>query len=285
MDVTYQKVCYDDAPTYQLHHTVGYHAGDANPAHLHYDSTMILTYFKHGSGNIKIEGKRYEIHSGDVILLNPGELHCCTIRNDQYHERIVLYLHESVLDPFSCDKRSFFDAFYHRSANAGNLISQKTVKGLGIDTALVDLLRLCQSSNSVNRILALCKIVELLAKLREVEGPEAADRDVPTVENPIVGRALQYLNLHFREPLSLEAVAAECYTSKYHLCRLFKECVGTTPWNYVIFRRITAFNRLVQELHLPLEQACYAVGFNNYSNFYRLYKKHTGNAPTQLKKN
>jgi len=284
MERPYQKICFDQYPSFRLHHTAGNRAGEANPAHLHQDSTLILTYFKQGSGNIKIEGRRYDIHPGDLILLNPGEMHCCTVNNDQYHERIALYIEESILAPFSCDPAPFFAAFYQRKPGCGNLIPGNTVSAHGIDRLLEEILSLCQHPTAVSPTLAICRIVELLNRLNTATAPTQPLENVPTAVHPTVQKAMQYLNAHYDEPLSLDEVANACYVSKHHLCRLFKECVGTTPWSYVIFRRIASFHRLVQEEHLTLEQACYRVGFNNYSNFYRLYKKHTGNVPAELKK-
>jgi len=68
-----------------------------------------------------------------------------------------------------------------------------------------------------------------------------------------------------------------------YLSHLFKDRVGMSLWNYVILRRLHRFNDLLQN-GCSIEQACYEVGFQNYANFFRLYKKHMGLTPTQYKK-
>ncbi|MBO5069336.1 MAG: helix-turn-helix transcriptional regulator [Roseburia sp.] len=55
-------------------------------------------------------------------------------------------------------------------------------------------------------------------------------------------------------------------------------------WEYLIRRRLVAFNQLVSQ-NYSLEQASYQVGFHNYPNFYRLYKKYMGFTPAQYKQN
>ena len=53
-------------------------------------------------------------------------------------------------------------------------------------------------------------------------------------------------------------------------------------WDYVILRKLLRFNDLLSQGRSVKESALLA-GFNNYSNFYRLYKKHMGIAPTEYK--
>ena len=42
------------------------------------------------------------------------------------------------------------------------------------------------------------------------------------------------------------------------------------------------FNNALSD-HVSLETAAYSVGFTNYSNFYRLYKKYMGLTPLEFK--
>ena len=51
----------------------------------------------------------------------------------------------------------------------------------------------------------------------------------------------------------------------------------------MVYRRIQVFNTMLLQGGTA-EENCYKVGFQNYSNFYRLYKKHMGISPSQLKK-
>ena len=88
--------------------------------------------------------------------------------------------------------------------------------------------------------------------------------------------------LDFSKLEELEEIAKQFYADKYYISHLFKEQVGVTLWNYVIFRRLTAFNDLIRA-NTPIEDACFRVGFQNYSNFFRLYKKHMQMTPREFK--
>ena len=81
--------------------------------------------------------------------------------------------------------------------------------------------------------------------------------------------------------IDCEIIAKVFRQSKYHISRKFKEITGVSLWEYVIKRRLLHFNDLIRKNH-TIENACFESGFNNYSNFFRLYKKHFGISPTEF---
>ncbi len=70
---------------------------------------------------------------------------------------------------------------------------------------------------------------------------------------------------------------------KSYMSHLFKEHVGIPIWSYVIFRRISFFNGLVRD-GIAIDEASRTAGFNHYSNFFILYKKHMGITPMEYKR-
>jgi len=277
-----QKFFYDKHPSFRVHHTIEPTSCYNYPAHLHYDTSLVILYVKHGTGNIRIEGNLYDIKDGDVILLSPYELHACTFDSGLYHERITLYLHESIMDPFHCPNHIFFDIFFKRQSGLGNRLLAKDVREHHISDSIQRILDLVKQNDEEHIILAICAIVELLSKLKQAILPQLHNEVAPAPRNQLINDVLAYVGEHFTEELKIEEIASRFYVSKYHLCRLFKECVGTTLWEYLTYRRIMAFNDLVRQKY-SLEDACYQAGFRNYSNFYRLYKKYMKITPSQFK--
>jgi len=279
----YRKVSYDNNSCYKLHHTYGFFAGTANPAHLHYDTDLIITYFKQGSGKIQIEGRLYDISEGDFVIQNPAELHRCIIDDGKYHERLALYINEAILKNFPCENTILFDAFYKREKGIGNLIPAEIVSNRGLDVLLDELLIHTRSQKSTSEILAICKIIELLIELNEIAAPVSDIINHTVYENPVINNVLNHINEHFREKLTAEDIARHFYISKYHLSHLFKEYVGISLWDYIIFRRLLFANELMRKGY-TVEESCFQSGFSNYSNFFRLYKKHMQITPSDFKR-
>lgn len=280
MYTTYKKTLYENRPGYSLNYTVGLAAGDSTLDHPHLCPDYMLFYFIHGSGTIKIEGKHYDIHPGDVFLTNPSELFHCTVNHGEYHQRMVLHINGQFLKTLPCDNSPLFSVFDDRDKGVGNCIPAAVVSAHGLDRQLLQILQLVQNPDPTNDILAICSIAALLAQLNRLPGHKAAEK-VP--ESSLPEQILLYLNEHFSEKISVSSVAEVFNINQSHLLHLFKEHTGMSLWNYVILRRLHLFNELLRQEH-SMEEACYRVGFQNYSNFFRLYKKYMGITPMQFKK-
>ena len=283
MQKGYSKTSYISDLGYEITHTTGLSAENSTISYPHQTPRFMLYFFIHGSGNIKIEGKNYRINDGDIIILNPSEMFCCSVDANKYHERIVLHITDSLLKHFPKDCSNLYSPFSNRKKGASNHISSQMVKKHGIDTIMKSLHLSVQSSSSAKEILVLCKITELLCSLCEISEKSDSQNTVNSTENTVINNVLEFLNNHFKEEISIDTVSEEFNINKSYLSHLFKDCVGTSVWNYVIFRRISYFNDIVNK-GINIEQASRLAGFNNYSNFFRLYKKHTGITPTEYKK-
>lgn len=281
MNTNYKKILYDHRQGFSLHHTVGPEAGASTLDYLHCNIRNMLIWFIRGSGSIKVEGKHYEIHEGDLVVLSPHELYHCTVNSDSYHERIVLYVNESVLAGLPYDADGVFDIFTKRKKGNNNLISAEAVRTVEADKTLTSLLKLFQAPTNTSKLLSLCKVIELLIQLKEVTVP--SETEPLTHDNTLIDEILVYINQHYKEDIDVSGIAKAFSIHKSYLSHMFTQNVGMSLWNYVILRRIHGFNDLLRK-GLSIEEAAYQVGFQNYSNFFRLYKKHIGMTPMQFKK-
>lgn len=281
MSTNYKKILYDHRQGFSLHHTVGPEAGESTLDYLHCNIRNMLIWFIHGSGCIKVEGRHYDIAEGDIILLSPHELYHCTVDSNSYHERIVLYVNESILDGFPYDTDGVFDVFNKREKGSCNLIPAEAVCSAGANVTLSSLLKLFQTPTTTSKLLCVCKVIELLIQLKEITIP--SDREPLPHGSSLIDEILVYINQHYKEDIDVSDIATVFNIHKSYLSHLFTQHVGMSLWNYVILRRIHAFNDLLRK-GLSIEEASYQVGFQNYSNFFRLYKKHTGMTPMQFKK-
>ena len=281
MNPQYDKKRYNYGLGYRMLHVKGSHAGDSTLAYLHYSLSCMLMYFKSGEGVIKIEGRTYELHPGDVLIVNPSEIFRFSVGNSLPHERLTVNIDESMFDSFGGVQSELFSSFYNREKGAGNVIPAEKVRTLGIDTLMEQILEYAESSGQIAPLMIFCKLAECLSSLKDVSIAPQSENQVPL--NPLVESVLDYLNIHFKEDISISSVAEKFNIDKSYLSHLFKEHTGVSLWTYVIYRRIQVFNTLLLKGG-SAEENCYKVGFQNYSNFYRLYKKHMGISPSQFKK-
>lgn len=92
-------------------------------------------------------------------------------------------------------------------------------------------------------------------------------------------RILSYIDRHLEEPLNLETIASHISLSPAYMSRLFKSATGTTINKYIIAKRIAHAKRLFADGR-SVSDVFEHSGFNDYSNFYKSFKKATGLSPT-----
>lgn len=87
-------------------------------------------------------------------------------------------------------------------------------------------------------------------------------------------KAFEYVDLHLNEKILLDDLAKYTARSKSSFCHLFEEKMNISPKQYILQKKLALARKLISE-GVPHTVAAMQVGYENYSNFYRLYRKNT----------
>jgi len=101
---------------------------------------------------------------------------------------------------------------------------------------------------------------------------------------PVIRKALDYIDDHFAEDLTLTMVARVNGISRCHLSRLFKAATGATFRSYLIRVRLQAAKKMLRSRSRNITEACFSAGFNDVAYFSRLFRKSEGMTPSAYKK-
>lgn len=282
MNKEYKTDCYDSNPSFQIYYSHGMSELDPVLKYLHYDENLMIEYFRKGESTIYIEGNIYKISEGDIVIVTPDELHVSSPEENCYIELISLHIHESLLSLFGGNRTVFFDTIVNKKKGVGNLITSDVVRQLELDVKLNQCLKYAQDSSLEAQVLFSCTIIELLAQLSKLYEKENVPISISTSSNKTVNEMIKYIDKHCTEDITLDILADRFHFSKSYISHLFKDYVGISPYDYLIIHRMRAFNNLVRKNH-SIQEAFLLSGFNNYSNFFRLYKKHFKITPQQFK--
>ena len=96
----------------------------------------------------------------------------------------------------------------------------------------------------------------------------------------VIQMAIQYVEQHLHEKILLESLAKQTSRSKSSFCHLFEEKMKISPKQYILQKKLALASKLIGE-GTPPTVAAMQVGYDNYSNFYRIYVKHLGTSPTK----
>ncbi len=95
--------------------------------------------------------------------------------------------------------------------------------------------------------------------------------------------AMEYMQYHFDQPLTLEDIARQAHLSVSRLSHLFKEQVGITVIEYLTNIRINQAKHRLIAGDRNCTQICFEVGYNNQSYFTRIFKQVVGMTPRQFR--
>ena len=93
-------------------------------------------------------------------------------------------------------------------------------------------------------------------------------------------KALQYIDEHLHEKILLDDLARHTARSKSSFCHLFEEKMKISPKQYILQKKLAVASKLIDE-GVSHTVAAMQVGYENYGNFYRIYRKNFGNSPMQ----
>jgi AraC-like DNA-binding protein/ligand-binding sensor protein len=99
-------------------------------------------------------------------------------------------------------------------------------------------------------------------------------------ELPAVAKARAFIAENQGEQLSLGQVARAVGMSAFYFCKMFRKTTGLTFTNYVARRRVESVKQMLLAPHVRVSEAAYAAGFQSLSQFNRIFRRVTGQAPS-----
>lgn len=100
----------------------------------------------------------------------------------------------------------------------------------------------------------------------------------------LIGQAADYIRTHYTEDLNLDDLLEIAPMSKSHFLRMFREQMGTTPYNFLLCTRMTQAKELLVMTDLPVSAVAARVGFSSETNFSARFSAMVGQSPLHYRK-
>ena len=243
----------------------------------HYHEFCKLLFLVSGQGSYFVDGKRYLLSAGDIVLIGSRSVHKPELSEGTAYERIIIYVSPEYLQKMSapdCDLLSLF------SGENGHVLRLKEQRRRAV-FALASKLEQDLENDSFGRaVLSQADLLQLLVELGRsmAESPASLPRPSMT-ENRRVLEIMEYLNQNLAEEIDIDQLAEQFFISKFYMMRLFQRETGTTIYSYLTQKRLLKARELM-DAGMRATESCYACGFHSYSSFTRAYGKYFGTTPT-----
>ena len=228
-----------------------------------------LFYIVGGQGQFLIEDKLYPVNTSHLVIINPNVTHTEVSLNAQPLEYIVLGIEGVELPVTDASNGQFCILDHFESVDAApclrNILREMELKQPGYEDV-------CQAFTEI-----------LTIRLMRSTGLSVADEPQNAVGNRQCAAVRRYIDLHFKEPLTLDLLAGEAHMNKYYLSHAFKREFGISPINYLITRRLEESKYLLAETDLSMSQIAQLLGFSSLSYFSQAFSRTQAVTPMEYR--
>lgn len=210
----------------------------------------LIHFVTSGTGTIESNGVIHRVKAGEAFIIVPDE---------------VTAYQADHFDPWCYHWIGFDGALSHRFRQLPTVIQ------IGSDP-FCHLDQLCKDPTVAEYHLA-SRLFELYALLFSNRSGKS----------PHVTRVENYIRSSYMHPVRVEQIAAELNLDRRYLSRLFKEEKGLSIQDFLVEVRMDESIRLLQQGCSVKETAC-LVGYEDVSNFSKMFKRHFGTSPSDYKK-
>ena len=254
---------------------------------LHCHAEYELTFVEKGAGVRRIVGDSAEVIGDyDLVLIAGKDLEHVW----EQHECNSTKIREITIQ-FSPDL--FINSLIHKNQFDSILkMLESASKGLSfpMDAILKVYDKLDTLASEREGFYAVIKFLTILYELSNCENAQPlASSSFARLEVNADSRRIQkvqeYLNKHYMEEIRLHQISDLAGMTPVAFSRFFKLRTGKSLSDYIIYLRLGFAARLLVDSTRSIAEICYECGFNNLSNFNRIFKKKKGCSPKEFRDN
>lgn len=245
------------------------YGGDWKPvphAHKHTELFFIVS----GKGQFILQDQVFPVNANNLVIINPNVLHCESSMDAQPMEYIVL-----GIDGVEMAANEHYN---------GQFCILDHFESVDISSCLRNILREMELKNAGYEDVCQAYMEIMLVRLMRTIAMKPQDEGAAVAGNRQCAAVKRYIDLHFKESLTLEQLAKEAHINKYYLAHAFKKEYGETPINYMISRRIDESKFLLTETDLSVSQIAQVLGFSSLSYFSQVFRKTQQITPVEFRK-
>lgn len=254
------------------------------PIHCH--ETMELNFVENAAGARRVVGDNSEVIGDyDLALITSSDLehvweqHECT--SDDIHEvTIQFYIYfEDEHTPFRTNP---YKSIYQMMVRAKRGLAFPMPAIMAVYQRLIKLASMDDKFYMAHELFTILYELSKFADARELASSSFAKVEVNSDSRRVM-KVKDYINTHISDELRLEQLADLVGMTPSAFSRYFKLRTGKNLSEYVIDIRLGMVARRLVDTTDSISEICWTCGFNNLSNFNRLFLKHKGCSPTEFR--
>lgn len=252
---------------------------------LHYHEELELNFITNAKGAKRIVGDHIEVIDDlELVLVGPNLYHAWFTHQCKSQEirEVTIQWHKDLFDDklLRRNQLSFIRNMFERS-HKGILFSQETARALS-----PRIMSLNQKSgfDSVLELMSILHDLSISRNMRTLS--DASFTNEPFSYNSRrIEKAFEYMNNNYDKSIALGEVAKLVSMTEVSFSRFIKKRTGNTFIDSLNEIRLGQASRMLIDTTHSISEISYNCGFNNISNFNRIFKKKKGCTPKEFREN
>lgn len=249
------------------------HSSKNDAAISHSHEFVELVYIFSGKGIHSINNKSYFISAGDLLL----------IRTDDYHSIYPVSEDKNELQWINCIFLPEFIEFDFSVFTSGH----RFIGTFGYEMNFLFYSMIEEFNSKKIGYLEILKsyLYIILSKLsRSMNNTNVKENYVYTKKQMLVKKTLDYIELNYKNKITLPQIATELNISTPYLVSLFKGFIHKSIIEYINSYRLEKSCKLLENSSLTISEIAMESGFCDVKFYYNFFQRHMGTSPGEFRK-
>ena len=246
---------------------------------LHINHYYEIYIFIRGDTDYIVGDSYFPLQYGDIIIINPYEVHKAVLKSDNLYERFYFLVPTNLFNGFSFDPLEEIMSNTLQKKHLISLPEPDRSKALELlYQMLYSLKNDCSESGQMSAYGLFLNFITLISS-NSFKTAITHTGNLPRLNGDI----LKYIDANLTQIDSIEQIAVHFGVSLPYLSTTFKNAIGTPVVKYIQARKI-AYAKSLLDKDWSVTDTCYESGFNDCAYFIKIFKQHTGITPLQYRK-
>ena len=254
----------------------------------HMHDYIELQYILSGSGVHKIGEAQIPVKADDVFFTNCGTPHCFVSDGDNPIELInCCFMPELIINSavmFNSLTSVAVDVLY-KTVFPDEYAQKPFIYVYGgaqnMRSLFLTVYNEYQNSKMGSAGVMLGCLLQILVYFTRLYQKQNLNNSaVYNAKTEYVNTVLRYIQKHYSTKISLDELAKSAFLSPNHLCKVFKDITGTTMSEYIQKIRVEKACELLKTTNSNTDKIAESVGYDDASQFRRVFKKAVGVSPS-----
>ena len=232
---------------------------------MHWHKEFEIIRVIYGTLNLKLNEREFSVTTGQSVFVPSGIMHSAEPENCRYE--CIVFSKSLLYNTGMC--KSLVNSYMQKA------VVYENNKNINI---------IFDAVKQKPRAYELCVSANLFGLSADIVKNDSGKPVAPNEKLEKIKPAMQMIEESFMTKITLEELAKSCKLSPNYFCRIFRETVGQTPFEYITEYRIKAACESFADGEKSVTNVCFSCGFNDLSYFIHIFKKHKGISPREYQK-